>query len=83
MSDKIAVLPVWKKGASAAERFEEFASYARAHPERFEQFVLCYRETTPNGRWKFRVHSFGCQSFLDGIGMFHMGAHETVTDSEP
>ena len=41
---KISTLPVWKKGASAEDRFNELAMMAREHPERFNKIVVLYEE---------------------------------------
>lgn len=40
----VRVLPVWKEGATAAERFDELANLARERPEQFSRFVLVYEE---------------------------------------
>ena len=77
----ISILPIWKKNATPAERLDEMISYARANPERFERFVMCYREKLPNGNCKYRTLSHGCD--LDqAIGMFEIGKSETLKDSE-
>ena len=76
----LSVLPVWKKGASVAERLHELALYAQANPERFSRFVACYRETLPNGNVQYRNLSFGCD--LDQqIGMFEIGKNEALKES--
>lgn len=82
MSDNnLSVLPIWKKGATLAERLEEMASYARANPERFEKFVMAYQETLPNGNWKIRIMDYGCDLTAQ-IGLFEIGKMEAYKDSE-
>jgi hypothetical protein len=81
MLKNLFVLPVWKKGASLADRLDEMASYVRAKPERFERFVMCYREKLPNGNYKYRTLQYGCD-FDQTVGMFEIGKSETLKDSE-
>lgn len=82
MSDGVVkVLPIWRKGASAAERFAEFASYAIAEPQRFEKFVVAYEETLPNGNLKIRTFVHGAQLF-EALGLFEAGKLELYKDSE-
>ena len=77
----ISVLPIWKKDATAAERLSELASYALANPERFDRFVICYRERLPSGNLKYRYLQFGCD--IDQmVGMFEIGKSESLKDSE-
>ena len=60
------------------DEYKALHSYALEKPERFDRFVLCYRETLPSGNTKYRTISHGCD--LDQqIGMYQMGlleAHE-------
>ena len=75
----ISTLPIWKKGASAADRLEELACLAREHPERFAAFALVYRETTKQGGWVIREHFFEPGNADDApymdkeIGLFELG----------
>ena len=81
MKDNLVTLPIWKKGASASERLEELSLLAREMPERFEKFVICYRETTSGGRWKYRTLDYGCD--MEGkVAMFEMGKDQTIRESE-
>lgn len=78
--DNLRVLPTWKKDASVYERLSELALYAREHPERFDRFVLCYREKLRSGNNKYRTLSYGCD--LDQqIGMFEIGKLECWKES--
>lgn len=40
----ISYLPIWKEGATAAERFSELAMIAAKHPERFSAVAVLYVE---------------------------------------
>lgn len=79
--NKIAVLPVWKRGATLAERLEELASYARANPERFERFALCYVEALPSGNLKPRILIHGCD-LPQALGLFELGKAQAYEDSK-
>ena len=74
-------MPFWKKDATASERLFELAAYAAATPERFEQFVICYKETLPNGNAKFRNLQHGCK-LSEEIGLFEIGKTEALRESE-
>lgn len=81
MSDNVATLPIWKKDATAYERLSELALLAREHPERFEAFVIVYRETTPNGRWRIRTMEWG-GDLASRIGLLALGQDELMKESE-
>ena len=74
---QISVLPVWKKGASAEERFQEFALYARQYPEKFKRFALVYEEHTPSGNVVYKTFSFADGGeglpFFDTMALFEIG----------
>lgn len=71
MTDVVDYLPIWKQGATAAERLEELMMIARKHPERFSQFVLVYVEKKPNGGVKVRSWEHGC-SVVEGFGIYEL-----------
>lgn len=81
MGASIDYLPIWKKGATAAERFFELGEIARKYPERFEKFVIAYTETMPNGNLKVRNIQYGCTLF-EQVGLFETGKAEALKDSE-
>lgn len=81
MSDNLATLPIWKKDASAYERLSELALLAREHPERFEHFVIVYRETTKEGRWKVKTMEYG-GDLASRIGLLHIGIDELLFESK-
>lgn len=72
----VTAFPNWKKDATPAERFDELAGLAREFPERFERFVLCYKEVLPSKAWKYRVHDFNC-NVEERIGMFEIAKQIT------
>lgn len=78
--NKIAVLPIWKRDGTLAERLEETAGYVRAHPERFERFVMCFIETLPNGNLKVRTMTHGCD-LAQQIGLFELGKQDAIDES--
>jgi len=43
-AENVALLPIWKKNASAGERLRELAQLADKHPVWFEKWVLVYCE---------------------------------------
>lgn len=86
----IATLPVWKKGASPADRLEELASLAREFPERFEQFVIVFEEKRAQPRrWITRTHRFDIKGpdqdmdVVSAIGLLELGKDNLIKASEP
>lgn len=80
-ADNVTTLPIWKKDASAYERLCELSLLAREKPERFEAFVIVYRETTPAGRWRIRTMEHG--GLLDSrLGLLELGKAELLRDTE-
>lgn len=53
MTASVDYLPVWKKGATAAERLRELAFVAEKHPDIFEKWVIVYCEDNDE-RFKVR-----------------------------
>lgn len=79
--NNLHVLPIWKKDASVADRFAEMASYARAQPERFDKFVMCFTEKLPNGNTKYRTMTHNCE--LNAmVGMFEIGKAQALAECE-
>lgn len=79
--DNVSTLPIWKKDATAYERLSELALLAREKPERFEHFVIVYRETTVNGRWRIRTMEHGGE-LASRIGLLELGKNELMKESE-
>lgn len=44
MTDNVSLLPVWKKGMTAEEFFNDMALFARKHPEMFGRIAIVYDE---------------------------------------
>jgi hypothetical protein len=80
LSENMATLPIWKKGANAYERLSELALLAREQPQRFEHFVIVYRETLPSGNWKIRTMEYG-GDLASRIGLLHLGQDELLKES--
>jgi hypothetical protein len=80
LSDNLATLPIWKKDASAYERLSELALLAREQPQRFEHFVIVYRETLPNGNWKIRTMEYG-GDLGSRLGLLCLGQDELIAES--
>ena len=82
MTATVKSLPIWKRGASAAERLDELAQMAREHPERFEKFILVYHETLADKKVKVRVISFSAAfagselSAVETMGLLSLGQHQ-------
>ncbi len=45
----LSYLPIWKKNATAAERFYELAVMAEKHPEDFTTFIVAWVEQYEEG----------------------------------
>lgn len=41
---QVDYLPIWKKGATTAERLYELAMIAEKHPDQFQKWILVYCE---------------------------------------
>lgn len=76
-----SVLPIWKKDATAYERLSELALLAKAKPERFEQFVIIYLETTKEGRWRTRTMEHG-GNLTSRLGLIDLGKDQLIRESE-
>lgn len=49
----VEYLPIWKKGATAAERLRELAFIADKHPDWFDKWVIVYCEDNTQ---RLKVH---------------------------
>lgn len=76
----MATLPIWKKDATAYERLSELALLAREHPERFEAFVIVYRETKKTGNWQIRTMEYG-GDLASRLGLLVLGQDELIIES--
>ncbi len=74
-------LPRWKKDATAYERLSELALLARENPEKFEEFVIVYRETKPNGNWHIRTMEYK-GDLTSRLGLLDLGKNRIMKDSE-
>ena len=81
VKDNVAYLPVWKKGSTVEEWFQEFAMLARGRPERFGKVAVVYEETCSNGNMKVRQCSHGC-STTELVGLLELGKLNVVKDTE-
>lgn len=85
---QVSTLPVWKRGATVAERLEELAGIAREFPERFDAFILVWRGTTQGGGWQIRTHYFDPQNpdtapYIDkSTGLLELGKMKIYEDSK-
>ena len=77
----ISTLPIWKKDATAYERLSELALLALEQPERFEHFVLVYRGTMPNGKWRILTMDH-CGDLTSNLGLLDMGKDKLIKASE-
>lgn len=77
---EIAVLPIWKKGATAYERLSELALLAKECPEKFEKFCIVYMEVLLNGRWKFKTFEHNA-NLIEGLGMYKLAGDQLHQDS--
>lgn len=82
MNDTVKAFPAWKNNATAAERLDELAGIAREKPERFDKFVIVYRELTPAGRWKIRTLRFPDDFDVGGaLGLLEFGKVDMIEGS--
>lgn len=80
MSATIDYLPVWKRDATAEERFLELAQIARKHPERFGKIAVAYEETLANKNTKIRQISSGCTT-NELIGILELAKLQVVEET--
>lgn len=76
----ISHLPIWKDGATPAERFSEFEAMARQYPDRFGKIVVLYEETLADGRTILRRFSDHCTT-NELIGLLGIAKVEIIQDS--
>lgn len=70
----IDYLPIWKKGATTAERLRELAFIADKHPEQFRKWVLVYCEDSDK-RFKVRFMEGEETRTSDAFGVLAAGQH--------
>jgi len=80
VKDNVDYLPIWKKGASADDRFMELALIARKHPERFKKIAVAYEETLANGCTVLRTVSDGCNT-NELIGILELAKLKVIEDT--
>lgn len=73
----LAILPVWKKGASAEDWFYDMAVQARVHPERFNKMVLAYQEEAGPGRTTSSYYCHNAQT-TELLGMLELAKNDVV-----
>ena len=79
MIASIDYLPIWKKDATPFERLSEYAEIARKYPERFQQMLLVYGESTPNGDvTRYACH--GCTT-NELLGLLEQAKYEIHTQT--
>ena len=76
----LAIMPFFKKNATASERLSELSTLAETEPQKFDKFVICYKETLPNGSYKYRIIQHNCK-LDEEIGMFEIGKNEAMEES--
>ena len=81
VEENVATLPIWKKNATAYERLSELALLAREKPERFQQFVIVYKEITELGRYRIRTMEHG-GLLVENVGLLEIGKSELLKESE-
>lgn len=78
MNRPLDYLPVWKKNATAAERFYELALMAEKHPDRFEKFIVLWESTKEVGRSQQAVRSDMTLAFA--LGFLELGKHNLLIE---
>lgn len=73
--------PNWKKNATPHERLSELAAIAKEHPERFTDYIVVYRETTPRGTWKYRILGPDATDLQAQMGLLQAGMQVAWTES--
>lgn len=75
----IEYLPIWKKGATAEERFLELSHIARKHPERFESFVLIHEERLDGREDKMKI-DYACHNVdtMKLLGLIELGKRRVL-----
>lgn len=76
-TNKIALMPIWKKGATPEERLLEVAHMARENPERFSKMALIYAECDGEHATAIR---YACNntSNTELIGLLELGKIEIM-----
>lgn len=68
MNSNVKGLPVWKRGATAEERFLELAQMAREEPGRFEKLIVCWLGTRNGVSGKHSYVVAGCDA-IEALGL--------------
>jgi len=64
----VEYLPVWKKDATAEERFLELAQMARQEPERFEKVIIGWVGTRNGKPGASNYVTVGCNA-IEALGL--------------
>ena len=82
-TNKVTLLPKWRKNHNASELFDEFAEYARQKPSHFTRVMIVYcQDDDKTLRPSYRV--FGANT-IQAMGMLSIAQHQlynvTLKDS--
>lgn len=81
MKDNVDYLPIWKAGATAAERLSELSFIARKYPDKFNKVAVIYQEKLAGNRTVTRVLSFGCTT-NELLGIIDQGRVQVYKDTD-
>lgn len=76
---KVSYMPVWKQGATVAERLYELAMIAEKYPERFTKVAIVYEESDDEGNL-LRVISAGVNT-NELVGILEIAKSNVIRDS--
>ena len=76
---KVSYMPVWKHGATVAERLYELAMIAEKYPEQFTKVAIAYEESDDEGNL-LRVISSGVNT-NELIGILEIAKSNVIRDS--
>lgn len=73
----VHVLPVWKKGESAAEWFHEMSVLAQKYPERFKKVIICYEEELDSKATRNDYYCWNVNT-TELVGILELAKHQCL-----
>ena len=77
--DNVSYLPVWKKGATAEERFLELAMMARQNPDRFSKVAVIWSYENEEKAMMATRYVSSDMTTMELLGLLELGRQEVFS----
>lgn len=79
MVDNVVTFPKWKKGATAAEVFTEFARLAKLNPDHFEDYIVIW-ESSQEADIPLKIVSAPTMTICEVLGFLAIAQNNTLRE---